>query len=191
MADANSILADWNRMDAADAAETILACNGSRAWAEGVARMRPFASVVELFAAADRVWRALPESDWRQAFDSHPRLGERKAKAATEKSLNWSAGEQSAANPDDVARESLAEGNREYEARFGRIFLLCATGRSAEEMLRMLQSRMKNDAETELREAAEQQRLITQLRLRKWLELPALTCAELAQSVMQRSTEAA
>jgi 2-oxo-4-hydroxy-4-carboxy-5-ureidoimidazoline decarboxylase len=130
----------------------------------------------------------LPESDWQEAFDSHPRLGERRAKAATAQSLNWSAGEQSAANPDDAVREALAHGNREYEEKFGRIFLLCATGRSAPEMLMILRERMQNDAVTEVREAAEQQRLITRLRLRKWLQMPALTCAELVTSMR---TEAA
>ena len=180
MTDADLILADWNRMDAATAADTILPCNGSRAWANGVAWLRPFVNADDLFAAGDRVWRSLSESEWQQAFDSHPRLGERKASAATEASLRWSAQEQSAANPDSAAREALARGNQEYEARFGRIFLLCATGRSAEEILAILRSRMRNDAATELREAAEQQRLITQLRLRKWLGMPAMSCAELA-----------
>ena len=187
MADARSILGEWNQLDAASAAEVILPCNGSRAWAEGIVQLRPFGDVKDLFGAADRVWRSLPESDWQQAFDSHPRLGEKKAKAATEKSLSWSADEQSAANPDDVALQALAEGNREYEAKFGRIFLLCATGRSAAEMLTILRRRMQNDAETELREAAEQQRLITQLRLRKWLGMPALSCAELAESATERT----
>jgi 2-oxo-4-hydroxy-4-carboxy-5-ureidoimidazoline decarboxylase len=179
----DEILGDWNQMDAARAAETILPCNGSRAWAEGVVRMRPFAGAEELFAASDRVWHALPESDWQDAFDSHPRLGESDAKTATMQSLNWSAHEQSAANPDDVVREALAQGNREYEEKFGRIFLLCASGRCAAEMLAILRSRMQNDAVMELHEAAEQQRLITQLRLRKWLQMLALTCAELVASM--------
>jgi 2-oxo-4-hydroxy-4-carboxy-5-ureidoimidazoline decarboxylase len=185
MDDVNSILAEWNQLDAADAAQVILPCNGSREWADGVVRMRPLLTAETLFAAADRVWRTLPESDWQQAFDSHPRLGERKAKAATDKSLNWSAGEQSEANPDDAAREALARGNADYEAKFGRIFLLCATGRSAEEMLAILRARMQNDAATELREAAEQQRLITQLRLRKWLQMPAPSCAELLEQTRE------
>jgi len=180
---ADEILGGWNQMDVARAMEAILPCNGSRAWAEGVARMRPVACAEELFAASDHVWRALPERDWQQAFDSHPRLGESHAKAATAKSLSWSAHEQSAANPDEAMREELAQANREYERRFGRIFLLCATGRSAAEMLAILRTRVQNDAASELREAAEQQRLITQLRLRKWLELPAMTCAELAASM--------
>ncbi|HEX5284625.1 MAG TPA: 2-oxo-4-hydroxy-4-carboxy-5-ureidoimidazoline decarboxylase [Bryocella sp.] len=187
MADATAILGEWNGLDAARAVDVILPCNGSRAWAEGVVQLRPFGDVEDLFAAADRVWQSLAESDWKSAFDSHPRLGERKAKAATEKSLHWSAGEQSAADGDDVAQQALAEGNREYEAKFGRIFLLCATGRSAEEMLTILRQRMRNDANTELREAAEQQRLITQLRLRKWLGMPALTCAALMENATERT----
>ena len=184
---ADEIVNEWNHMEAGGAAETILPCNGSHAWAEGVVRMRPFATAEELFAASDNVWRSLPENDWQQAFDSHPRLGESGAKVATSQSLSWSASEQSAANPDDAVREALAAGNREYEKRFGRIFLLCATGRSAQEMLAILRERMQNDAATELREAAEQQRLITRLRLRRWLELPPLTCAELVAGVKREA----
>lgn len=179
---ADEILGEWNGLGLDEAAEVILPCNGSAVWATLVAYNRPFDSPAALFAASDRIWRSLPEEDWQEAFDSHPRLGEQKAKAATAKSLSWSAGEQSAADPDDATREALAQGNREYEAKFGRIFLLCATGRSAVEILAILQERMLNDAATELREAAEQQRLITRLRLRKWLQMPALTCAELVAS---------
>jgi 2-oxo-4-hydroxy-4-carboxy-5-ureidoimidazoline decarboxylase len=180
MSVANTILAEWNDLGLDEAAEVILPCNGSPVWATLVAYNRPFDSPAALFAVSDKIWRSLAEEDWKEAFDSHPRLGEQKARAATEKSLSWSAGEQSAANPDDAAREALAQGNREYEEKFGRIFLLCATGRSVQEMVSILRERMQNDAATELREAAEQQRLITQLRLRKWLQMPALTCAELA-----------
>ena len=185
---ANTILAEWNGLGLDNAAEVILPCNGSAVWATLVAYNRPFDSPAALFAMSDGIWRSLPEEDWQEAFDSHPRLGESQAKAATEKSLGWSAGEQRATNPDDVTREALVRGNREYEEKFGRIFLLCATGRSAAEMLAILRERMQNDAATELREAAEQQRLITQLRLRKWLQMPALTCAELAA---RAKTEAA
>jgi 2-oxo-4-hydroxy-4-carboxy-5-ureidoimidazoline decarboxylase len=177
---ANTILAEWNRLSLDDAADVILPCNGSAVWATLVAYKRPFESPGALLTASDKVWRSLSEEDWQEAFDSHPRLGERSAKSATEKSLSWSAQEQNEANPDEDTRVALAAANREYEARFGRIFLLCATGRSAVEILSILQSRMENDAATELREAVEQQRLITQLRLRKWLAMPALTCAEIA-----------
>lgn len=185
---AHEILNEWNLLDTPDAARMILPCNGSQAWAEGVTQARPFANPEKLFSASDSVWRGLSEGGWREAFDSHPRLGEQQARAATAESLRWSAQEQSAAKPDDAVREALAQGNRNYEAKFGRIFLLCATGRSAAEMLDILRRRMNNDAIAELQEAIEQQRLITRLRLRKWLQMPALTCAELAASA---KTEAA
>jgi 2-oxo-4-hydroxy-4-carboxy-5-ureidoimidazoline decarboxylase len=179
---ANTILAEWNNLGLDDAAEVILPCNGSPVWATLVAYNRPFNSPAALFAASDEIWRSLREEDWQQAFDSHPRLGESKAKSATAQSLRWSAREQSASTPDDAMQTALAAGNRAYEAKFGRIFLLCATGRTTAQMLAILDRRLLNDAAAELREAAEQQRLITQLRLRRWLELPALTCAELASA---------
>lgn len=181
----NPVLARWNSLGLDDAAEVILPCNGSAVWATLVAYNRPFESPAALFAASDKIWRSLPEEDWQEAFDSHPRLGETCARQATAQSLAFSVGEQSAANPDDGAREALARGNRDYESRFGRIFLLCAAGRNAREMLTILRARMQNDAATELREAVEQQRLITQLRLRRWLEMPSLTCAELTSANTQ------
>ncbi|MFC6645164.1 2-oxo-4-hydroxy-4-carboxy-5-ureidoimidazoline decarboxylase [Granulicella cerasi] len=168
----NPILEAWNRTEQDTATQTILPCNGSRAWAIGVVNDYPYDTPEQLFASADKVWWSLDAGAWQEAFDSHPRIGEAKAKAATEKSLSWSEGEQAAANPDDLVKAQLAAANKEYEAKFGRIFIVCATGKSAAEMLAILQKRMSNDAATELREAAEQQRQITQLRLRKWLELP-------------------
>lgn len=165
----NTILEDWNRLEQETATKIILPCNGSLAWAIGVVNLYPFETPDELFAASDKVWLALPEEDWQQAFDSHPRIGEHKAKAATAQSLKWSAGEQSAAHPDEATQAALAAANKEYEQKFGRIFIVCATGKSAAEMLAILQRRLANDPATELKEAAEQQRQITQIRLRKWL----------------------
>jgi 2-oxo-4-hydroxy-4-carboxy-5-ureidoimidazoline decarboxylase len=165
----NTILEAWNRLEQADATQMILPCNGSVAWAIGMVNVRAFETPEELFAASDRVWLGLTTSDWQQAFDSHPRIGEHKARAATEQSLKWSAGEQSAASIDAATQEALAAANREYEQKFGRIFIVCASGKTAAEMLAILQARLANDAATELNEAAEQQRQITQLRLRKWL----------------------
>jgi 2-oxo-4-hydroxy-4-carboxy-5-ureidoimidazoline decarboxylase len=168
----NTILENWNRLPQDDAMHVILPCNGSRAWAIGVVDLYPFDTSEELFAASDKVWNALPEKDWQEAFDSHPRIGENKAKAATAKAATWSEGEQAAANPDAATLTELAEGNRAYEEKFGRIFIVCATGKTATEMLAILERRLANDPKIELHEAAEQQRQITQLRLRKWLELP-------------------
>ncbi len=122
--------------------------------------------------AADAVWWGLVESDWREAFNSHPRIGEENAqKSATVESLQWSTREQETAmRADERTKRWLADANRRYEANFGRIFIVCATGKSTPEILAILESRMTNDPTTELREAAEQQRQITQLRLRRWLE---------------------
>ena len=159
----------FDRMTSAEAMMAILPCNGSRAWAERMAAARPFHSASELFAAADKVWWSLSPHDWQQAFDSHPRIGEKLAVHATKQSLDWSAAEQAAARPDEATQTALAAGNREYEHKFGRIFIVCATGRGAAEMLQILDRRLKNDPETELKETAEQQRQITQIRLRKWL----------------------
>jgi 2-oxo-4-hydroxy-4-carboxy-5-ureidoimidazoline decarboxylase len=167
----NSTLASWNELDAPSAIETILPCNGSEAWASKLAALRHFHTVVDLTCTADVVWRALPASDWQQAFDSHPRIGEHDAKAATSQSLQWSSGEQSAAQLTDDTQAALAAANAAYERRFGRIFIICASGKTAAGMLPLLRTRLTNDPHTELLEAAEQQRQITQLRLRKWLGL--------------------
>jgi 2-oxo-4-hydroxy-4-carboxy-5-ureidoimidazoline decarboxylase len=123
-----------------------------------------------LFEESDRIWVGLAEDDWREAFDSHPRIGQQHARAATAESLAWSSEEQrEAMSPDEAAKLALAEGNRRYEEKFGRIFIVCASGKSAAEILALLNARMQNDAATEMLEAAEQQRQITQLRLRRWL----------------------
>jgi 2-oxo-4-hydroxy-4-carboxy-5-ureidoimidazoline decarboxylase len=174
------ILARWNRLPAADAENEILPCCGSRAWARGLASRRPIADEASLLAASDETWRALGESDWLEAFRSHPRIGETHAVSAMgersvgERSAAWSAQEQSnvtaeADNNADAVKIALAAANRDYEQRFGRIFIVCATGKSAAEMLAILRHRMQNSAAAELLEAAEQQRQITQIRLRKWL----------------------
>jgi 2-oxo-4-hydroxy-4-carboxy-5-ureidoimidazoline decarboxylase len=164
------VLAGWNTLDAEDAVREILPCCGSRAWAAGLAERRPFSDAAQLFSASDRVWAALPEPDWCEAFDSHPRIGQQHARAATAESLSWSSAEQRAAmSGGDAAKLVLAEANRRYEERFGRIFIVCASGRSAAEILAILNTRMQNTAADELLEAAEQQRQITQLRLRRWL----------------------
>jgi 2-oxo-4-hydroxy-4-carboxy-5-ureidoimidazoline decarboxylase len=163
-------LARWNELDAEAAAREILPCCGSTGWAEGLAARRPFADAAELFAISDAVWAGLPEDDWREAFDSHPRIGQQHVRAATAESLAWSSDEQrSAMSPDEAAKLALAEANRQYEERFGRIFIVCASGKSAAEILAILERRMTNTAATEMLEAAEQQRQITQLRLRRWL----------------------
>jgi OHCU decarboxylase len=163
-------LARWNALSAGEAEGEILACCGSRAWARGMAARRPLRGESTLLAASDEICASLAGADWLEAFRAHPRIGETRAeRPASERSAAWSAQEQSAAAADAELRKAVAEGNREYERRFERIFIVCATGKSSAEILRILRQRLQNDDATELREAAEQQRQITQIRLRKWL----------------------
>ena len=132
---------------------------------------RPFADEMSLVRASDQVWFALSETDWDEAFQSHPRIGEPHAPGgAPARSTTWSLQEQTCARTgsDDV-KIALARANREYEKRFGRVFIICATGKSAPEILANLERRMKNDTETELRQAADEQRQIIRIRLKKWL----------------------
>jgi OHCU decarboxylase len=160
-----------NALPAEDAERALRTCCGSRAWARRMADARPFRDPAELLERADSEWRALDEADWREAFRSHPRIGERKADAGqTGREQAWSAGEQAGmAAAADATRDALAEGNRAYEARFGYIYIVCATGRSADEMLALLRARLANDDATEIRIAAEEQRKITRIRLEKLL----------------------
>jgi 2-oxo-4-hydroxy-4-carboxy-5-ureidoimidazoline decarboxylase len=134
---------------------------------------RPFADATSLLAASDEAWRNLGESDWLEAFGSHPRIGESRAEhtAGDTRSAAWSAVEQSnAARAGQDVQLALGGANREYERRFGRIFIVCASGKTGSEILQILQKRLGNSELDELREAAEQQRQITQIRLQKWFE---------------------
>jgi allantoicase len=143
------------------------ACCGSHVWARAMVKARPFGSREELMQAADRVWAGLDADDWLKAFRAHPRIGERKADAtqgATAQS--WSTEEQSGTRGAAAATmAALAEGNRRYEERFGFIYIVCATGRSADEMLALLRDRLESSRDVELKAAAEEQRKITALRL--------------------------
>jgi 2-oxo-4-hydroxy-4-carboxy-5-ureidoimidazoline decarboxylase len=177
----SEVLARWNFLPAATAADEILPCCGSRSWAKGVATRRPLADESALLTASDDVWLGLTESDWMEAFLSHPRIGESAAadlpdqelpeqRRAPSQSAVWSEQEQSkVATADDALKIALAAGNREYERRFNRTFIVCATGKSPAEILSTLRRRLANDGPAELQETAEQQRQITQIRLRKWL----------------------
>jgi len=161
----------WNRLSFEEAEKEILPCCGSRAWARRIAGRRPLADEAALLAASDETWNSLSESDWTEAFRSHPRIGESSAANSSEtRPAKWSAQEQrGVAVADDAVKTALAQANREYERKFDRIFIVCATGKTAFEILEILQRRMQNDDRAELNEAAEQQRQITHLRLKKWL----------------------
>jgi len=168
----NAALSAWNAADPCAATEALLSCCAARNWAEMLVGQRPFQNEEVLFASADRAWATMQVDDWMQAFHAHPRIGERKVEHATAQSKQWSNQEQSKlAQAQSEILIELAAGNRQYEDRFGFTYIVCATGKSAEEMLQILRRRLHSDRDTELREAAEQQRQITQIRLRKWLEI--------------------
>jgi OHCU decarboxylase len=167
----SEVLARWNSMDAQEAEAEILPCCGSRAWARDMVSRRVLRDERAVLAASDEAWQNLEKSDWIEAFRSHPRIGEQSAQQSPDaRSAAWSAQEQrDAATADARVRAALQEGNREYERRFGRIFIVCASGKTGSEILQILQQRLQNDDETELRASAEQQRQIVQIRLRRWL----------------------
>jgi OHCU decarboxylase len=160
-----------NGLPREEAEGELLKCCGSSRWAREVASRRPFGSAEELMDEADEVWRSLGAADWLEAFSRHPKIGERKAASAqTEQERAWSADEQSkVGEADEAAREELARLNQVYAEKFGYIFIVCATGRTPAEMLALLRARLTNDAEAEIRVAAEEQRRITRLRLQKLL----------------------
>jgi OHCU decarboxylase len=162
-------LEELNALPSDIAARELRRCCGSSAWASRMAAARPFESADALLVTADVVWRALGESDWREAFAAHPKIGASGASGA------WSAQEQAGtAGAVPAVLERLATKNREYDARFGYIFIVCATGKTAEEMLALLERRLPHDPAVEIGIAADEQRKITRLRLQKLLaEAPA------------------
>lgn len=161
---------EWiNSLSTADAVEAFRRCCGSTAWCESLAGSRPLADTEAVTRLADEGFDQLTDGAWLEAFAAHPRIGDfdsLKMKYAGNK--EWSGGEQAgAAEADDATLHRLAEGNAAYEERFGYRFIVCATGKSAAEMLALLEARLGNDGETELRIAADEQRKITHLRLAK------------------------
>lgn len=152
-------LSALNVLPAPEARAAFLGCCSVGRWADEMVAARPFADEATLRDVADAKWRAMGPADWREAFAGHARIGD------------WSEREQAAAaRSSDTAKAELARITAEYEVRFGHIFLVCASGRSAAELLADARARMKNDPETELRVASEEQGKITQLRLARLLE---------------------
>ena len=157
-----------NSADEAAARDALSRCCGARRWVAGMLRRRPFADVDDSVRVAGEVWDALGTADRLEAFAHHPRIGEKALREKFAATANWASGEQAGvtAASEDVIR-GLAEGNDRYFEKFGFIFIVCATGKSAAEMLEILRARLANDPETEIRIAAGEQRKITEIRLRK------------------------
>lgn len=151
---------------------TFLDCCGSTEWARQMAASRPFSMLNDLFEAAENKWFALSPADHLEAFAAHPVIGSKKAAPSQKKrAANWSSGEQSGMDEaKDIVRDQLAEVNRLYHDKFGVIFIVYASGKTADEMLAICRARLGNSVETELRIAAQEQAKITETRLNKLLE---------------------
>jgi 2-oxo-4-hydroxy-4-carboxy-5-ureidoimidazoline decarboxylase len=160
----------WQAINSAapeEAARLLASACGSSRWVERMLRARPFASREALLSAAQAEWQGLTPDDWREAFGHHPKIGDRqRLRERFPSTHQLSAQEQAGIDgASDAVLDALADANRRYEATFGYIFIVCATGRSASEMLALLTARLENDLEHEVHIAAAEQAKITALRL--------------------------
>lgn len=172
-------LHEFNILPKQELIEELIKCCGSVSWVNKMLPFIPADDMIELLEDAEEQWWQCSEDDWKEAFSHHPKIGdveslsegllpETKKFAST---AQWASGEQSSVNiASKETIEALAEGNRLYEEKFGYIFIVCATGKSAEEMLGMLQSRLKNNTVEEIQIAADEQNKITKLRIEKLLD---------------------
>lgn len=162
-------LESLNAMSATEAAEVLRTCCAADRWVEGMVAARPFADRDDLHRKAEALWPAMTERDWLAAFDAHPKIGDVKSlKAKYANTHALASGEQSstAAASDDVLHR-LKDGNDAYHEKFGFIFIVCATGKSADEMLALLEARLPNTRAQEIENAGREQAKITHLRLDK------------------------
>lgn len=170
---ADALVSHLNGLSEADAVDTFARCCGSSRWARAMAAARPFTSRTHLFGVAEHVWWRLGDGDWREAFTHHPQIGADidKLREKFASTASWSAGEQAGvASADESVLTELADGNAAYLDRFGHIFIVCATGLTAEQMLARLNDRIDNAPADELRIAAGEQAKITRIRLEKLSE---------------------
>ncbi len=165
-------LAELNSLPKPALIDALQTCCGSTAWVENMVACFPVSDVETLMKHAKNQWNSLAETDWREAFTHHPKIGgdveALRTKFAT--TCTWAEGEQaSVQQASQETLEALAAGNTEYEKKFGYIFIVCATGKSAEAMLALLQARLANKPESEILIAAGEQDKITRIRLEKLL----------------------
>ena len=171
MSDLSYSLMQLNQLSDADAAFAFSNCCTAQRWIQAMVAARPFSSKQQCLELADEVWRKSDETDFLQAFEGHPKIGDvssLKAKYAHTKQL--ASGEQGAVNDasDDIL-ERLAQGNNDYYEKNGFIFIVCASGKSAAEMLGLLEQRLPNSRDQELLNAAAEQAKITAIRINKLL----------------------
>jgi 2-oxo-4-hydroxy-4-carboxy-5-ureidoimidazoline decarboxylase len=162
-------IAEFDHLDIEEKKALLQQCCGSSTWVNNMVAAPPAEDLVDLLEIAEEQWYACHEADWREAFTHHPKIGDidtlKEKFAAT---AQWAEGEQSAVQlASEQTLQQLAEGNQAYEQRFGYIFIVCATGKSADEILQLLNQRLYNNPEVEIQIAMEEQLKITKLRLEK------------------------
>lgn len=169
------LVSEFDDLSDGAAAQLLTSCCGAKGWVGGMLARRPFGAMEQLLDAADELWLGLSESDWREAFDHHPRIGTRTSAAPQDtRARTWSSQEQAGMDAASTAtRERLRAANALYEARFGYICIICAAGRSADELLSITHARLANEPAAEIHIAAEEQRRITRLRLARLFHDPA------------------
>src|SRR5919205_648081 len=160
-----------NSLSPEEAAKELLQCCGSKRWAALMSDARPYENLADVIAHANKIWWALDRDDWLEAFRSHPRIGEKKAaESVSAQSKTWSGQEQAGVNTASAeTTNALTTLNHAYEQKLGFIFIICATGKTSDEMLTALRERLEHDAAEELPIAAAEQSKITELRLKKLL----------------------
>jgi 2-oxo-4-hydroxy-4-carboxy-5-ureidoimidazoline decarboxylase len=165
-------LTELNNLPQSELADALSKCCGSTVWVQNMLAIFPVADAEMLMQQATVIWNKLSEADWREAFTHHPKIGGDVA-ALREKfasTSTWAEGEQASVKQASQATlEALAAGNSDYEQKFGYIFIVCATGKTAEEMLTLLQARLPNKPEVEILIAMGEQDKITRIRLEKLL----------------------
>jgi 2-oxo-4-hydroxy-4-carboxy-5-ureidoimidazoline decarboxylase len=164
-------LTQLNNLPSQQLKDELFKCCGSSQWVEKMTAIFPVDNEAKLLEEATRQWYLCTEADWREAFTHHPKIGDKDSiKKKFASTAQWAAGEQSGVNQaSDETINALAEGNKKYEEKFGYIFIVCATGKSADEMLDILNSRLLNNTGEEIKIAMEEQNKITLLRLKKLL----------------------
>lgn len=164
-------LVTFNACPEAEARENLSRCCGSARFVDAMLAKRPFKSKAEILSEAEITWEKLDEVDWREAFLHHPKIGDLNSlKAKFASTRDWASGEQQGtAGATEETLEALAQGNEAYEQKFGFIFIVCATGKSASEMLYLLKERLPNEPRSEIKIAMREQNKITLLRLEKLL----------------------
>ena len=164
-------IASFDHLERGEKKALLLQCCGSSTWAEKMIQMPPVEDLIDLFEDAEEKWYECSEDDWKEAFLHHPKIGDIDALRKKFSSDKFAGDEQESINQaSEKTLELLAKANDLYEKRFGYIFIVCATGKSAEEILEILNARLLNTPQEEIRIAMDEQNKITKLRLEKLFE---------------------